>query len=90
MAATVMIVEFGSIHHYSSLGKILKLVCAVLWTHTKYNWKLCKLQHFGVELPYFKQQREYKLALTPLYAYLKKIMISSLSEGISEFLYLYL
>ena len=35
MAASVMTVEFGTIHHYSSLEKILKHVCAVLWTDTK-------------------------------------------------------
>ena len=29
--------------------KILKLVCAVLWTETKSNWTLCKLWHFGLE-----------------------------------------
>ena len=30
MAATVMPVEFGTIHHYSNLtGKILRFVCAV-------------------------------------------------------------
>ena len=27
MAATVMTVEFGTIHHYSSLEEILKLLC---------------------------------------------------------------
>ena len=37
MATTVMTVEFATIHHYSSLRKILKLVCAVLWTDTKMN-----------------------------------------------------
>ena len=29
--------------------KILKLVCAVLWTDTKINQTLCKLIHFGLE-----------------------------------------
>ena len=37
-----MIVEFGTIHNYSSLDEILKLLCAVLLTYTKKNWALCK------------------------------------------------
>ena len=48
MAATVISVEFGTIHHYS-WRKILKLVFTVLWTDTKINWTLGKLWHFGVE-----------------------------------------
>ena len=45
MVATVMTAEFVTIHYYSisSLENILKLVCAVLWTDTKINWKSCKL-----------------------------------------------
>ena len=49
MAAIDMTVEFGTIHHYSNLEEILKLVCAVLWTDTKINWTLYKLWHFGLE-----------------------------------------
>ena len=37
MAATVMAVEFGTIHHYSSLEETLKLACAILWTDEKIN-----------------------------------------------------
>ena len=28
----------------------------VLWTYTKINWLMCKLWHFGLEQPCFKQQ----------------------------------
>ena len=50
MTATVMTAEFGTIHYYSSLEpNILKLVCAVLWTDTKINWKSCKLRHFDLK-----------------------------------------
>ena len=44
MAANVMTVEFGMIHHYSSLGKILNLFCAVIWTHTK--WRIRNLHTY--------------------------------------------
>ena len=46
-----------------------KLVSAVLWTDAKINWTLCKLWHFGLEWACFKQQHEYKLASSPLYAW---------------------
>ena len=48
MAATVMTVEFGTIHHYSNLEENSE-ACAVLWTDTKINQTLCKLWHFGLE-----------------------------------------
>ena len=35
MAATFMTAEFITIHYYSRLEKILKLVCAMFWTATK-------------------------------------------------------
>ena len=60
MAATVITVEFGTSTIILVWRKILKLVCAVLWTDAKINWTLCKLWHFGLEQPCFKQQHEYK------------------------------
>ena len=34
---------------YVCMRNILKLVCAVLWTDTKINWKSCKLWHFDLK-----------------------------------------
>ena len=48
MTATVMTVEFGTIHHYSSLEENSE-VCVVLWTDTKINWTLCKFWQSGLE-----------------------------------------
>ena len=49
MAAIVMTVELGTIHHYHSLEENSEAYCAVLWTDTKHNWTLCKLFHFDSE-----------------------------------------
>ena len=37
MAATVITVEFGTIHHFFSLeqNSEIEFVCAVIWTNTK-------------------------------------------------------
>ena len=35
-----------------------KILMLVLWTVTKIKWTLCKLWHFGLEKPCFKQQHE--------------------------------
>ena len=40
---------------------------------------------FWFRIPCFKQQHEYKLTASPLYACLTKIDISSLLEGIFDF-----
>ena len=73
MAATVMTVEFGTIHHYSSLEENSDACLCNLWTDIKINWTLCKLWHFGLKYACFRQQHEYKLASSPLYACLTKI-----------------
>ena len=45
---TVMTVGFSTSHLIILVWrKILKLVCAVLWTNTKMNWTFCILWHFG-------------------------------------------
>ena len=49
MAATVMTVEFGTSHHYSSLEKILKLVVQFFEQIQKNNWTFRKLWQFGKE-----------------------------------------
>ena len=73
MAATVMTVEFGTIHHYSSLEENSEAcLCSSLNRHKNY-WTFCKLWHFGLEILCFKQQHEYKLASSLLYACLTKI-----------------
>ena len=41
MAATVMTVEVGTTHRYSSLAENSEAVCAFFWTDTKINWTLC-------------------------------------------------
>ena len=48
MAATVMAVEFGNIHHYSSLEENSEAcLCSPLNKSTKINRILCKLWHIG-------------------------------------------
>ena len=53
MAATVMTVEFGIIHHYSSLEENLKLVFAILWTDTKIKVNIMKIMTFWFRITMF-------------------------------------
>ena len=58
MAATVVTIEFGTIHYYSILEEILMLVCSFLWTDTKLTQHYVNCDIFGLEQPCFKQQHE--------------------------------
>ena len=40
MAATVMTVEFGTVHRYSSLEENSEASLCSFWTETKINWTL--------------------------------------------------
>ena len=49
MAATIMTVEFGTIHSYPSLEEILKLVMQFFEQIQKLTKHSCKLWHFGLD-----------------------------------------
>ena len=74
MAANVMIVEFCT-HPplFSSGGKFLNLFVQFFGQIQKITNHYVNFVIFGLEQPCFKQQREYKLASSPLYECMAKI-----------------
>ena len=91
MAATVMTVEFCTIHHYSSLEENSEALFVQFFEQIQ---KLTEhYVNYGILIwnnRVLNSKMIYKLASSTLYACLTKIMISSLFEGIFEFFFLYL